>query len=371
MSDYNGITPLLNTIEGMDHLVVSTAHDDDTITFTGVDWFSFAGVLASTLYVSGNAWIGIGTNAEQLKVCRRDGKMWDFYRQEGTMWEYYRFIKLRWEGYTQYSVQDAYCRLIYELFLIDDGRMFLNVVQTPTNSGYLGSSTLTCGSENLSLAVGVNNDSPFYFTFIPSDVSTGTGWSVSNTLIDIIEPYNRRYLIGDSSGKLYTIADSSLVELTETIPTKALFLSDGFEEVPDGSLLLSLENPRVYFWHDSDDDLPSIHIAALQTPKPQPVITEKVHLSHPTIVGVENVVIDADDNTLFAVSFDDGLTWWNYVNDTWSLLSEELSGQTKATMEAISTNAWAQKVTAGGTLRFRFVISGNGYVKSITIHYLN
>jgi hypothetical protein len=40
-------------------------------------------------------------------------------------------------------------------------------------------------------------------------------------------------------------------------------------------------------------------------------------------------------------------------------------------MEAISTNAWGQKVTAGGTMKFRFVISGDGYVESITIHYLN
>ena len=183
--------------------------------------------------------------------------------------------------------------------------------------------------------------------------------------------YDVRYLIGDGDGKLYTVENDELTELSETAISKALFLSDGLIEIPDGQLLLSLENPRVYLWQDSDDDPPGICISVAETPKPQVVITENVHLSHSTIVGVENVTIVSDDNTLFAVSFDDGITWWNYINDTWALLSETLSGQTRETMEAISTNAWAQKITAGGTIKFRFVLSGGGYVESITIHYLN
>ncbi len=188
----------------------------------------------------------------------------------------------------------------------------------------------------------------------------------------MIKPlYERRYLIGDASGKLYTIAEEALVELSETSLSKALFLSDGLEDEPDGSLLLGLVNPRIYFWQDSTDALPTIRITAKETPNAQKVVTENVHLSHSTIVGVEKVTIDSDDTTLFAVSFDDGVTWWNYINDTWALLSEELSGQTRESIEGIGTDAWGQKVTAGGTIKFRFVISGDGYMNSITIHYLN
>ena len=80
MANYSYIEEMLNTTENMQHLVVSTGHDDDTMTFDGVDWFMFNGIKASSLYVSGNSWIGLGANTEQFLVCRRDAKMWDFYR---------------------------------------------------------------------------------------------------------------------------------------------------------------------------------------------------------------------------------------------------------------------------------------------------
>lgn len=188
---------------------------------------------------------------------------------------------------------------------------------------------------------------------------------------DVTIPYARRYLIGDEEGKIYKIEDDALVELEDAVLSKALFMSDGFENIPDGELLITLVNPKVYLWQDSTDDPPSVHAAASQTPNPQVVVTGNIVLSHSTIVGIENVTIEADDNTLFAVSFDNGITWWNYINDSWALLSESLSGQTKDTIETISTNAWAEKVSSGGMIKFRFVLSGDGYVESITIHYLN
>ena len=374
MSNYNGIEPLLNTTEGMVHEVNNVAHDDDTMSFgLEVDWFSFNNIhLTATDYIygSGNSWFGFGASSEQLKVCRRDAKMYHFYYQKGTLWNEYNFLKMRWEGYTQYnSTSDAY-KLVYEVILVDTNQIFLNVIQTPTNSSYLGTSALVCGGSTISFSVGVNSGAPYIYTFTPSDVDAGTGWSVDGG-IHIETPWAKKYLIGDKDGKLYTIADDELIELSEDTPSKALFLSDGFEGAPSGEVLLSLENPKVYYWEDTSYDPPSIHLSATQTPKPQVVLTENVHLSHSTIVGVENVTIDSDDNTLFAVSFDDGDTWYNYVNDTWGLLSEELSGQTRESIEAISTNAWAEKVSHGGTIKFRFVLSGDGYVDNITIHFLN
>ena len=95
MANYSSIEEMLNTTENMQHLVVSTGHDDDTMTFDGVDWFMFNGIKASSLYVSGNSWIGLGANAEQFLVCRRDAKMWDFYREEATLFNVYRVLKIR------------------------------------------------------------------------------------------------------------------------------------------------------------------------------------------------------------------------------------------------------------------------------------
>ena len=66
--------------------------------------------------------------------------------------------------------------------------------------------------------------------------------------------------------------------------------------------------------------------------------------------------MDADDNALFAVSFDDGETLKNYtcVEGTWAQLSEEKSGMTKAGLEGISTNVWSEKAVTG-QLKYRIV----------------
>ena len=58
MANYSSLEEMLNTTENMQHLVVSIGHDDDTMTFDGVDWFTFNGIKASSLYVSGNSWMG-------------------------------------------------------------------------------------------------------------------------------------------------------------------------------------------------------------------------------------------------------------------------------------------------------------------------
>lgn len=75
-------------------------------------------------------------------------------------------------------------------------------------------------------------------------------------------------------------------------------------------------------------------------------------------------------HTLFAVSFDDGTTWWNYVDNAWAQLSEAQSGMTKAALANIGTDAWALKATTGH-YKFRFVLTEGGYVNSIVVDYLN
>lgn len=368
MSDYADIIFVMNTTTDMEHLVDNVPHDDDTMTFTGVNWFKFNDVVAENIYVSGNSWIGIGTSVEQLKVCCRDAKMYHFYRQEGTIAnEKYHFLKLRWEGYSYYqSTSDVY-KLAYEVFLISDGRMFLNIIQSPTNSSYLGTSALVCGNENVSFTVGTT--APYYFTFTPTNSESGVGWSVDNSIIEL---FDKRYLISDKNEKIYTVVNDELVELSETTLTKSLFLLYGLEDIPDNDLLLLLENPKVHLWKDSSSISTSLTATVTQTPYPQLVVTDSIELIDSTIIGIDSVTIDSDENTLFAMSFDDGSTWWNYVNDTWGQLSETMSGQIKSTIEDIGTNAWGEKITAGDSIKFRFVLlSSNGYVNNITIHYMN
>lgn len=164
MADFSSLSQLLNTTEGMTVLRNNSAQDDGVDTITGVDWFTFNGVVASKLYVSGNSFVGFGSNAEHLKICRRDGKMWYLYRQEGTIGNT-QFLKIRWQGYTWYSQTSATYALIWELFLFDDGGLYLNIVTVPSNSSYLGTSQLICGSKTYNFTVATST--PVDYSFLP------------------------------------------------------------------------------------------------------------------------------------------------------------------------------------------------------------
>jgi len=164
MANFSKLSELLNTTDGMTVLRNNSAQDDGVDTVTGVDWFTFNGVTASKLYVSGNSFVGFGSNAEHLKICRRDGKMWYLYRQEGIIGNV-RFLKIRWQGYTWYSQTSATYALIWELFLFDDGGMYLNIVTVPSDSSYLGTNQLICGSKTYNFKVAVST--PVDYSFLP------------------------------------------------------------------------------------------------------------------------------------------------------------------------------------------------------------
>lgn len=160
MADTFNFDSLLNTTAGMTAVVNNAKHDDDVVSVTGVDWFTYAGKTASTIYVSGNNFIGFGQNAEQLKIWRRDGAIYYIYRQEGTLTSGKRFLKIRVEGYVYYSSTSSSYALKYEVFLIEGQTLFINVVQRPTSSSYTGTSSITDGKTTTSLNISVSSTVP-------------------------------------------------------------------------------------------------------------------------------------------------------------------------------------------------------------------
>ena len=160
MADTVSFDSLLNTAAGMTAVVNNVKHDDDVVSVTGVDWFTYAGKTASTIYVSGNNFIGFGKNAEQLKIWRRDGAVYYIYRQEGTLTSGKRFLKIRVEGYVYYSSTSSSYALKYEVFLIEGQTLFVNVVQIPTSSSYTGASSITDGKSTTNLNISVSSTVP-------------------------------------------------------------------------------------------------------------------------------------------------------------------------------------------------------------------
>lgn len=160
MADTVSFDSLLNTTAGMTAVVSNKKHDDDVVSVTGVDWFTYAGKTASTIYVSGNNFIGFGQNAEQLKIWRRDGTIYYVYRQEGTLASGKRFLKIRVEGYVYYSSTSSSYALKYEVFLIEEQTLFINVAQRPTSSSYTGTSSITDGKTTTSLNISTSSTVP-------------------------------------------------------------------------------------------------------------------------------------------------------------------------------------------------------------------
>lgn len=160
MADTVSFDSLLNTTTGMTAIVSNTKHDDDVVSVTGVDWFTYAGKTASTIYVSGNNFIGFGKNAEQLKIWRRDGAIYYVYRQEGTLDSGKRFLKIRVEGYVYYSSTSSSYALKYEVFLIEGQTLFINVIQRPTSSSYTGTSSITDGKTTTNLNISISSTIP-------------------------------------------------------------------------------------------------------------------------------------------------------------------------------------------------------------------
>lgn len=171
---------LINTEEGM-QVIRNTKNDDGTDTVDGVDWFKFNNVTADKLYINGNNWIGFGTSSEQLKICRRDGAVWNVYRLETVLDNNVKLLKIRIEGYTYYSASGEHeSQIKYELFLFDNGDMYLNVIQSPAStSTYAGTCSLICNSKTTNLSLnGATPEKPVQVSFLHQDDS-GLDWEIA------------------------------------------------------------------------------------------------------------------------------------------------------------------------------------------------
>lgn len=201
MANYNSLEDMMGNRENMECLVNNSRHDDDVMQFVGVDWFKFNNTLISNIFVSGNSFIGLGANAEHLLVCRRDAAMYSFYREEGEIYGTYKFLKLRWEGYAQYNNTSEDVRLYYEWFFFDTGDMLLNIIKAPNATGYLGSNRIN-GSTNKDFTVSVTQQR--YITFYHRD-DNGKQFDIEYKLIDLMPPFDSKYLLSDKDGKFYRL----------------------------------------------------------------------------------------------------------------------------------------------------------------------
>ena len=235
MANFASLDLLLDTTVGMEVLRNNVKQDDGTDTITGVSWFKFNNVVAASLYASGNSWIGFGAALEQLKVWRRDTAMFYLYRQEGTIGST-KFLKIRWEGYSHYSTTDVSDALKYEVFLFEDGGLYLNFITVP-DSSYVGTNQLVCVSNAYSFSVSAST--PIEYSFYPQD-ATGSTWLVAQERYPVHGSYvssgNAVYTFSEINAANVVMSELSWTEdIPEGTELEVSVSTDGVTYTPIGN----------------------------------------------------------------------------------------------------------------------------------------
>lgn len=157
-------------------------------------------------------------------------------------------------------------------------------------------------------------------------------------------PKKPKYLIRNND-IVYTVQNDSLVEVVGGLNAQ-LFIDNGVDEIPSGTLLMTLSNPEVLAWIDSDT-VPILTATVQGIPQPQIIVSEEINLMDGSIKGIESVAIECKGEPVFAVSFDKKGTWIMHNGTEWVAVSDEVAGMTKTEFEAITTEQWqAQYETA-------------------------
>ena len=220
------LSEVVNTLTGM-QLIENSGQDDGTDILDGVSWFRFNNVIADKLYVNGNNWIGFGVSSEQLKICNRDGVTHNIYRMETALGGGIKLLKIRVEGYTYFAAPEAHeSQIKYELFLFNNGDMYLNVIQSPAStSTYAGTSSLTSNGKTTNLSLnGATPENPVQVSFIHQDES-GLDWNIS------YRPYNFASLVGI---KVAQLPDKTRYMINETFKSSGLIINVVYDDGSSG-----------------------------------------------------------------------------------------------------------------------------------------
>lgn len=177
-----------------------------------------------------------------------------------------------------------------------------------------------------------------------------------------------KYLVRNND-IIYTVASDSLVEVSGELSSN-LFIDNGVDDMPNGELLMTLSSPEVLCWTDSDK-APILKATVQGTPFPQTLVSVDYDMTHPSILGIEKVTVDATDGVLFAVSFDSGESWKIWTGQTWGELSEENAGMSAEIITSITPEQWNEVATTG-KFRFRVILSTiDDKFKSLIVDYVN
>ena len=175
---------------------------------------------------------------------------------------------------------------------------------------------------------------------IPSGSVTSTTIYFAGSPIEY--PAIKKYLVRNNDA-IYTVVDGSLVEVSGELNAN-LFINSGIDEIPDGTLLMTLSDPEVLCW-TNEENLPTLTATVKGTPHTQTIISDKIYLTDKSITGIESALATCEGDLIVAVSFDDKQTWKAWNGEQWVTLSDDNTGMSKETLEGITFEQWNELYT--------------------------
>ena len=172
------------------------------------------------------------------------------------------------------------------------------------------------------------------------------------------------YYMIRSGNVLYSIIDNNLVQIDKDLSSDT-FIEHGINEIPDGSLLLGLENPDVLCWSPKDNHMPTCTAKIKAVPMAQEVISDDIDLTHPTIIGINSVVCECEGSPLFAFNFNGA--WKEYNGTSWVNAN---SGMTLDVMSAITSAQWDEMISGLDSFKIKFILnSADDKVINVTVNF--
>lgn len=128
---------------------LGNTNDDTTVNIAMGMTMKYGGADVTTIYTSGNSWVGFGSGTQHLNINNRDASYNALYYKLETMYGQTCF-RLRFEGNTYYSSWGSN-NLIWELICFPDGGMTLIVVRNDgggtSNFDSKGNGTISYGCQ--------------------------------------------------------------------------------------------------------------------------------------------------------------------------------------------------------------------------------
>ena len=356
MANYETIEELVAGVANATQLVTNTKYDDNSYTISEIPEFvKYKGASVSTIYANGNSWLGFNASEEHFKYNRRDAAMYNLWKEEGTYLDTYSFFRIRWGGMCKHDAYGNPYKQTFDLLIFDTDDVMFYAVDIPTQY-YDGTFSFA----------DVNYNAPTtdarYTTFYAQEDGT---YRIDYAPISFVSPYITKYLVRDS-GKLYTITDGALTEITGTLSAE-LFETSGADDIPDGALLMTLSAPEVLCWTNAEE-LPKLTATVQGMPiGSHDIVTDNIPLDRGNIFGIDSVEATASDNATYLLSFDGG-AWMRYNYGKWSASDV---GMTTAELVAVPVNAWSSMINSAKYMQLKAILDGVDTITKIKFNFNN